>query len=80
MLESFFSPKSVAVVGVSADPSKLGAVVFNNLLSAGYEGNLYPVNPKSAGEELYGKKCSNGYAFVWRCGFWQNRGCTKSRI
>ena len=57
MLESFFSPKSVAVVGVSADPSKLGAVVFNNLLSAGYEGNLYPVNPKSAGEELYGKKC-----------------------
>lgn len=56
-LESFFNPKSIAVVGVSDNPSKLGAVVFNNLLSANYQGELYGVNPKLAGKEVYGKPC-----------------------
>lgn len=56
-LSTFFNPKSVAVVGVSADESKLGAVVFKNLIEAGFEGNLYGVNPKLAGQELKGKKC-----------------------
>ena len=56
-LESFFNPKSVAVVGVSSDPSKLGAVVFNNLINAKFEGNLYAINPKCAGQELFGKQC-----------------------
>lgn len=56
-LESFFNPKSIAVVGVSADPSKLGAVVFNNIISADYEGKLYGVNPKLDGQELCGKPC-----------------------
>lgn len=56
-LSTFFNPRSVAVVGVSADESKLGAVVFKNLIEAGYEGNLYGVNPKLAGQELKGKKC-----------------------
>lgn len=57
MLEKFFNPESVAVVGVSAEPTKLGAVVFNNLLDAKFNGNLYAVNPKCAGQELYGKPC-----------------------
>ena len=56
-LSTFFNPKSVAVVGVSADESKLGAVVFKNLIEAGFEGDLYGVNPKLAGQELKGKKC-----------------------
>ena len=56
-LESFFNPKSVAVVGVSSDPSKLGAVVFNNLLDAKFKGNLYAINPKCAGQKLFGKPC-----------------------
>lgn len=56
-LSTFFNPHSVAVVGVSADESKLGAVVFKNLIEAGFEGNLYGVNPKLAGQELKGKKC-----------------------
>lgn len=56
-LESFFNPKSIAVVGVSADPTKLGAVVFNNIISADYEGKLYGVNPKLDGQELCGKPC-----------------------
>lgn len=57
MLETFFNPASVAVVGVSSDPKKLGSVIFQNLLDAGFKGNLYGVNPKAAGEELYGKPC-----------------------
>ncbi|MBR4126024.1 MAG: acetate--CoA ligase family protein [Alphaproteobacteria bacterium] len=56
-LSTFFYPRSVAVVGVSADESKLGAVVFKNLIEAGFSGNLYGVNPKLAGQELKGKKC-----------------------
>ena len=56
-LDSFFNPKSIAVVGVSADPTKLGAVVFNNIISAEYEGHLYGVNPKLDGQELCGKPC-----------------------
>lgn len=56
-LETFFNPKSIAVVGVSADPTKLGAVVFNNIISADYEGKLYGVNPKLDGQELCGKPC-----------------------
>jgi acetyl coenzyme A synthetase (ADP forming)-like protein len=54
-LEFLFNPKSVAIVGVSADPTKLGTVIFNNMLSAGYKGNLHPVNPKY--NEIHGYKC-----------------------
>ena len=56
-LESFFQPKSVAVVGVSDNPTKLGAVVFNNIIAADYQGELYGVNPKLDGQLVYGKPC-----------------------
>ncbi len=56
-LQSFFSPKSIAVVGVSNNPNKLGAVVFNNIIEAGFPGALYGVNPKLAGETVYGMPC-----------------------
>lgn len=56
-LESFFNPKSIAVVGVSDNPAKLGAVVFNNIISANFQGELYGVNPKLDGKEVYGKPC-----------------------
>lgn len=57
LLESFFSPKNVAVVGVSENPEKLGSVVFKNLKDAEFKGKLYPINPKLVGQELYGEKC-----------------------
>ncbi len=56
-LESFFNPKSIAVVGVSDNPTKLGAVVFNNILTADFKGDLFAVNPKCDGQTLYGKPC-----------------------
>jgi acetyltransferase len=57
MLDSFFDPKSIAVVGVSSEPTKLGSVVFKNLLDAKFRGSLYAINPKNAGQELYGRRC-----------------------
>ncbi|MCL5959031.1 MAG: acetate--CoA ligase family protein [Chloroflexi bacterium] len=46
MLEMFFAPKSVAVIGASHDKTKLGYVVLNNILQYGYKGKVYAVNPK----------------------------------
>jgi acetyltransferase len=46
MLEAFFSPRSIAVIGASANPSKLGYAVLNNLVSGGYaeHGKVFPIN------------------------------------
>ena len=46
MLESFFQPKSVAIIGASSSPEKLGHVVLKNAVESGYNGTLYPINPK----------------------------------
>jgi acetyltransferase len=46
-LDPIFSPKSVAVVGASTTPGKVGHDIFVNILKAGYKGTLYPVNPKA---------------------------------
>src|SRR5690554_1583800 len=53
--EKFFRPKSVAVVGASADPAKVGNNVLVNIIDGGYEGAIYPVNPKA--DVINGKKC-----------------------
>lgn len=42
-----FFPRSVAVIGASTDPDSIGGKLFHNLLSSGYSGPLYPVNPAS---------------------------------
>jgi acyl-CoA synthetase (NDP forming)/GNAT superfamily N-acetyltransferase len=39
------NPRSIAVVGASADPDKIGNLVLRNLLSAGFTGPIFPVNP-----------------------------------
>jgi acyl-CoA synthetase (NDP forming) len=53
-LHNFFEPKSVAIIGASATPGKLGYIAVNNLLRIGYRGKIYPVNPK--GGEMLGLK------------------------
>jgi acetyltransferase len=45
-LEYFFRPRSVAVVGASSRPGSVGATVLANLVSAGFPGAIWPVNPK----------------------------------
>jgi len=54
MLDDFFCPQSVAVIGASRDPEKLGYAVLSNLKEGGYPGRLYPVNPKA--DEILGLK------------------------
>ncbi len=54
MLATFFKPDSVAVVGASREPEKLGYSVLANLMDAGFPGHLYPVNPKA--DEILGLK------------------------
>jgi acetyltransferase len=44
-LDFFFRPSSVAVVGASKRPGSVGAVLMNNLMRAGFDGPIMPVNP-----------------------------------
>ncbi len=45
-LEALFNPRSVAVIGASGRPGSIGRLVTENLLRAGFEGPIFPVNPK----------------------------------
>lgn len=47
-IERFFTPRSIAVVGASRNPIKLGYVLLDNLQRARYRGALYAVNPHPA--------------------------------
>lgn len=47
MLEHFFSPNAVAIVGASRETGKVGHDLLKNLITCGYEGKVYPVNPKA---------------------------------
>lgn len=47
-LEAIFSPRSVAVVGASTVPGKVGHDIFVNILKGEYRGTLFPINPKAA--------------------------------
>ncbi len=45
-LDALFSPKTVAVIGASFSPDKIGHTILKNMIEAGFPGELYPVNPK----------------------------------
>ncbi|TQV79886.1 bifunctional acetate--CoA ligase family protein/GNAT family N-acetyltransferase [Denitrobaculum tricleocarpae] len=46
-LDSLFNPKSLALIGASRRSESLGAVLAANLMSAGFEGQIYPIHPKA---------------------------------
>jgi acetate---CoA ligase (ADP-forming) len=46
-LKSFFTPRTVAVVGASTRRGSIGGELFRNILDAGFDGIAYPVNPKA---------------------------------
>ena len=48
MLEAIFAPQSVAIVGASPDPSKLGHRVLRNVVDNGYRGRLFPIHPTAS--------------------------------
>lgn len=54
-MEALMNPKSIAVVGASADPTKTSGRPISYLIKHGFEGAIYPVNPKAT--EIQGIKC-----------------------
>ena len=54
-LNSVFNAKTVAVVGASNNPDKTGYQVLKNIIDGGYQGRIYPINPKA--EEILGVRC-----------------------
>lgn len=53
-MKRIMQPKSVAVIGASAEDGKIGNSVMKNLINGGYQGNIYPIHPKA--EEILGYK------------------------
>ncbi|MBI5342866.1 MAG: acetate--CoA ligase family protein [Deltaproteobacteria bacterium] len=52
-LVPLFRPTRIAVVGASSNPEKMGFQIFRNIVEAGFQGDILPVNPK--GETVLGK-------------------------
>ena len=53
-IKYLFEPRSVAVVGASSKPTKIGYKILENIKLGGYEGKVYPINPKE--KEILGYK------------------------
>ncbi len=45
-MKEFIEPESIAIVGASSHPAKLGYRVVRNLVDSGYKGKIVPINPK----------------------------------
>ncbi len=54
MIDNILSPKSIAIVGASQDSEKIASVILKNLIEGGYNGKIYPINPKY--EEIQGRQ------------------------
>lgn len=54
-METFFNPSSVAIVGATEKPGSLPGIILKNLIGMGFQGKIYPVNPKY--ETVFGLKC-----------------------
>lgn len=61
-MDNFFHPTSIAIIGASKDETKRGTVYLNSLLRLGYEGNIYPINPRE--NEISGIKSYPSVAHV----------------
>lgn len=53
-IETLVNPKSVAVIGASADPAKIGYQILHNLVEGKFSGKIFPINPKA--EEILSLK------------------------
>ncbi|WP_417220683.1 CoA-binding protein, partial [Achromobacter spanius] len=53
-LDSFLSPRSIAIVGASSSPAKIGAVPVRYLVEHGYDGAIYPINARA--DQIEGRR------------------------
>ncbi len=54
-LKKIFNPKTVAIVGASSEPGKVGYQILNNVVQNGFKGKIYPINKKA--KEILGVPC-----------------------
>ena len=54
-IRSIFCARSVAVIGASAAPEKMGYIILKNIIDGGFAGRIIPINPKS--ESILGIPC-----------------------
>ena len=45
-MSAFFTPASIAVIGASDDPTRIGGRPIRNLILGGYAGKIFPINPR----------------------------------
>ncbi len=65
-LRPMFKPRSVAVIGASRNPDKVGHIILQNLMKAGYDGRMYPINPNA--EEILGLRTYKSVGALKRAG------------
>jgi acetate---CoA ligase (ADP-forming) len=53
-MDGLLKPQSIAVIGATDTPGKVGYTVLRNIISSGYRGAVYPINPKDP--EIQGLK------------------------
>ena len=63
-METFFTPKSVALVGASASPGKIGNSILDSLVNYDFKGKVYPINPKA--DKIFGQKCYPSVADIFQ--------------
>ncbi len=54
-LDCLFSPRSIAIIGASRKKGSVGNSIIQNMIDAQFEGEVYPINPKTT--EILGLKC-----------------------
>jgi RimJ/RimL family protein N-acetyltransferase len=65
-LKLFFDPRAVAVIGASRKRGSIGGEIFHNLLSYGFQGPVYPINPIAESHPM-------------RASIRHSRGCSRAR-
>ena len=61
-LDALFRPRSVAIVGASRSPDKVGHILTKNMINSGFKGDIYPINPSA--DEILGLKCYSSVGSV----------------
>ena len=54
-LTGFPEPDAIAVIGASPEQGKIGYAVMENIINGGYQGQLYPINPRA--DVILGRPC-----------------------
>jgi acetyl coenzyme A synthetase (ADP forming)-like protein len=58
----FFEPRSLAVIGASSHPDKVGYSILSNVVKSGFQGDIFPVNPRA--DEIQDIKCFHSVADI----------------